>query len=707
MADKRARMAVRSIARMWIFFVEIPVMRSGILIFGLLACALIAPADAAGMRPRTGEWGIDLWAVDTSVKPGDDFFLYVNGNWLKTAKILPDRSSAGVTTDLVRQSESRLLDLAATMVLLPDSSLTPEQRKLRDLYKAYTDQKQIDAQGLKPVADDLAKIWGLRTKGDIAAAMGDPALMLDGPFALAIAVDSKNPDAYAVNLTQSGLGLPGRDYYLRNDMQFLAIRASYKLYLATILNLAGIADADSQVEPIINLEKKLAAAQWSAADRSDAAKTYNPMTVSALVKYAPQFPWRAMLSSAGVPLKSPKSERIVIVAEKSAFPKLAKIFADTPVAVWRDYLTARYLHAMAAYLPKKFEDADFAFYGRTLQHKTQQLDRDRRGVQLLNDEMGDALAKIYITKFFPPDTKARAEALAANLLTAYAADIKTLSWMTPATRGKALDKLSHFTTKIGYPDTWRDYSALDISADNLVRDIESCSVFEWSRQLKRLDAPVDRSEWAITAPTANAYYDPTMNEVVFPAGILEPPLFDPNADDAVNYGGIGAVIGHEISHGFDDEGSNYDGQGRLRNWWTDEDRKNFDARASALAKQYDQYEPLPGIHIDGRRTLAENLGDLAGLEIAYKAYHIALGGKEAPVIDGYTGDQRFYLSYGQSLRTVYRNDTLRQILQSNFHSPSQYRVDGIVRNADPWYAAFGVKQGDKYYLPPEQRVTLW
>jgi putative endopeptidase len=414
-----------------------------------------------------------------------------------------------------------------------------------------------------------------------------------------------------------------------------------------------------------------------------------------------------MLSSAGIPLTGPTGERVVVVAEKSAFPDLAKIFADTPVEVWRDYLTIRYLHAMAAYLPQNIDDANFAFYGKVLQGRSQQLDRDMRGVHLLDYEMGEALGKIYVTKFFPPDTKARAKTLVANLLAAYAADIKTLSWMTPATREKALDKLSHFTTKIGYPDTWRDYSALDISADNLVRDIKNCTVFEWDRQLKRLDDPVDRAEWGMTPPTVNAYYDPAMNEIVFPAGILEPPFFDPNADDAVNYGSIGAIIGHEISHGFDDQGSKYDGKGVLRNWWTDEDRKNFDAKTTALTNQYDQYEPLPGIHIKGKLTLGENIADLAGLEIAYKAYHIALGGKDAPVIQGYTGDQRFYLSYGQSWRTTYRDGALRQILLSNPHSPPHYRVDGVVRNTDPWYAAFGVKQGDKYYLPPEQRVTLW
>jgi putative endopeptidase len=342
-------------------------MRSRSLALGFLACALATSVatGASAMRPRTGDWGVDLWAVDKSVKPGDDFFLYVNGNWIKTAKIRPDRSSAGVTLDLLRQSEGRLLDLATTMTLVSDATLTPEQRKLRDLYKAFTDQKQIEAQGLKPAADDLAKIAGLRTKDDIAAAMGDPALMLDGPFGLAFAVDSKNPDAYAVNLSQSGLGLPDRDYYLRTDKEIEATRAAYKTYLATMLNLGGAADAAARADAVFKLENEIAKAHWAAEDQRDAVRTYNPMTISALAKYAPQFPWRAMLSSAGIPLTGPKGERIVIVNEKSAFPDLAKIFADTPVEVWRDYLTIRYLHAMAAYLPQRIDDANFAFFGNS------------------------------------------------------------------------------------------------------------------------------------------------------------------------------------------------------------------------------------------------------------------------------------------------------------------------------------------------------
>jgi putative endopeptidase len=398
---------------------------------------------------------------------------------------------------------------------------------------------------------------------------------------------------------------------------------------------------------------------------------------------------------------------MVIVSERSAFPKLAEVFAVTPVAVWRDYLTVRYLHSFAPYLPKKYDDADFAFFGGVLEGQTAQLDRATRGVQLLDNQISEAFGKIYAAKYFPLEAKAKADALVHNLLEAYGEDIKTLSWMTPETRAKALEKLSKYMPKIGYPDHWRDYTALQISRDNLVADVQNTAQFEWDRRLARIDTPVDRTEWGMSVPTNNAYYNPTLNEIVFPAGILVPPFFDANADDAVNYGEIGATIGHEISHGFDDQGSKYDGDGVLQSWWTDADRKNFDARTTALAAQYDAYEPLPGIHINGKLTLGENIADLAGLVIAYKAYHISLHGKPAPVLDGYTGDQRFYLAYSQSWRQKNREATERARLLSNPHSPEDFRVNGVVRNDDNWYASFDIKPTDKYYLAPDKRVHLW
>jgi len=668
------------------------------------ACSVTAmPTYAAG--PAVPPWGVDLGYIDKSARAGADFFVYANGGWLKTAEIPADRSYAGVNLELDKRNEAKLRGIVAELHTRVD--LNDEERKLRDFYDAFTNTNAIEAAGLSHARADLNTLAALQTPGDVAEAMGTISLALDGPYGIYLGIDDKHPNAYSINLYQSGLGLPDRDYYLRDDREIVDTRTSYQKYLSHMLAFAGAKNPDARASAIIDLEHKLAVAHWPAADRRDADKTYNPMTISELEKLAPQFSWRRFFGAAGIPMTSAHGERTVIVAERSAFPNLAMVFAETPIAVWRDYLTTRYLHSFSAYLPKKFDDEDFAFYGAVIQGKTAQLDRPTRGVQLLDSQMGEALGKIYAAKYFPPEAKAKADALVHNLLQAYAEDIKTLDWMTPATRAKALDKLSKYMLKVGYPDHWRDYSALQISATDPVGDVKNSTRFEWNRELARIDNPVDRAEWGMSVPTNNAYYNPTLNEIVFPAGILQPPFFDPNADDAVNYGEIGATIGHEISHGFDDQGSKYDGAGVLQSWWTDTDRKNFDARTAALAAQYDAYEPLPGIHINGKLTLGENIADVAGLVIAYKAYHISLGGKPAPVLDGLTGDQRFYIAYSQSWRQKNRDAIERARLLSNPHSPEPYRVNGVVRNDDGWYAAFDIKPTDKYYLSPDKRVRLW
>jgi predicted metalloendopeptidase len=672
----------------------------------LASAAFGAVAVAAPQGPQVPPWGVYLNYIDASTKPGEDFFVYSNGGWLKTAQIPADRSYSGVNLELNLQNEQRLKTTMAELQKKPNP--TAEETKLRDFFAAFEDTKQIESRGLDPAKADLQRIASLKSLDDVARTMGTVTLSLDGPVAMYIGVDDKHPDAYAIKLGQSGLGLPDRDYYLRTDKEIVSTREAYKKYLATMLGFAGARNPAQQAAAVYKLENDLAVASWPAADRRDEDRIYNPMPVSALKKLAPDFPWDVYFAAASVPVSAAHGERNVIVAEKTAFPKLARIFAATPVPVWRDYLTVRYLHSFAAYLPKKIDDADFAFYGTVIRGNTKQLDRQTRGVHLLDNDMGEALGKLYVAKYFPPEAKAKALLLVQNLLKAYDADIKTLDWMTPATRAKALGKLHHYMLKIGYPDKWRDYSALAIERNNLVGDAKAAQAFEWNRELRRIDRPVDKTEWGMTPPTNNAYYEPTFNEIVFPAGILQPPFFDPKADDAVNYGEIGATIGHEISHGFDDQGSKFDGNGVLRNWWTPTDRKNFDARTAALAKQFDRYEPVKGIHINGRLTLGENIADLAGLVIAYKAYHIALGGKPAPVLNGYTGDQRFYIAYGQSWRQQDREGSLRAQLLSNPHSPPAYRVNGIVRNDDGWYAAFPtVKADDKYYLPPDQRVHLW
>jgi predicted metalloendopeptidase len=683
------------------------VQRAAVLLTALPLVSLAAPLATPGTGPAYPPWGVTLSYLDPAIAPGTDFFRYTNGTWLKTAVIPPDRSVAGVNLELEKQNEARLRSIVNELLAKPDAALSPEERKLRDLYNAFEDTKSIDAAGLAPVKGDLERIGTLKTHAEIASLMGSPGMQVTGPFDINIGYDDKKPGAYDVELTQSGLGMPDRDYYLLKDKDIVATRAAYKKYIADMLAIAGVTDA-RRAAAVYSLEDKLAGMHWPAAERREADKVYNPMTLAELEHFAPQFPWAAYFAAAGIPATAPSGARHFTVHEKSAFPKLAQAFAATPVPVWRDYLLVRYLHSHASYLPQRVDATNFAFYGTVIGGAKEQLPRDLRGIHLLDSQMGEALGKLYVARYFPPESKAKVQLLVGNILKAYEADIGTLTWMTPDTRAKALEKIRHFTAKVGYPDQWRDYSALAIVPGQLTTDVTNSVVFEWTRELKRLDAPVDRGEWTMTPPTNNAYYDNNMNEIVFPAGTLQPPFFDPNADDAVNYGEIGATIGHEISHGFDDQGSKYDATGKLDDWWTEADRKNFDARTAALARQYDAYQPLPGLHLNGKLTLGENIADLAGLVIAHKAYLIALGGKPAPVLDGFSGDQRFYLAYGQSWREIWTDGTTRRSVLADPHSPSAYRVNGVVRNDDGWYQAFPqVKAGDAYYLAPGERVSLW
>ncbi len=554
---------------------------------------------------------------------------------------------------------------------------------------------------MSPLKPDLARIDALKTLDDVAALMGDPAFPAaidgDGIVADRITADPKNSNVYVVTATQSGLGMPNRDYYLKTDDAGInTTRDAYKKYLAQTLSLAGAtADVDARAAAVYALEEDIAKAHWASAARRDADKTYNPMTVAALQKFAPGFNWIAFFKVQGI-----GADRKVIVRENTAFPPLAQVFAGTPVAVWKDYLTIHAVHALAAYLPEAIDDADFEFYGKVIGGQAQQLPRDTRAVALIDGTLPHPFGKLYAAKYFPPETRAKAEALVANIVKAYDADIRKITWMSDVTRQKALDKLHAFTPHVGYPDVWRDYSGLAIKRNDLVGDIERSAAFEWKYRLDRIDQMVKRDEWNMTPPTVNAYYTQSFNAIFFPAAILQPPFFDPNADDAVNYGGIGVVIGHEIGHGFDDQGSKYTGAGILESWWTDADRKAFEERVAMLGAQYDSYEGLPGLHVNGKLTMGENIGDLSGVAIALQAYHASLDGRTPPVLDGFTGDQRFFLAFAQVWRGKYRDGAMRQQVLTNPHSPPHWRTVGPVRNVDGWYDAFGVKPGDKYYLPP-------
>ena len=679
-------------------------------IAGLIAARF---ADAAVTEPvgasvaAVGAWGFDLSGMDTHFKPGEDFYSYANGQWTANEQIPADRTWMGVVPKLRILSEERLKTLVAQLAARPVAALIPEERQIREFFDAYTDTKAIEARGLAPAARDLKYLAGLKTREAIATAMGTPGIGTDSPFGAYISTDLKHSSAYALYIVQSGLGMPDRDYYLRTDKALEDTRSAYRKYLETMLRLTGGTHASQRADAILVLETRIATAHWSAADRRDADKTYNPMTITELQRYAPGFSWRDFFVALGLSANDPHGERIVILSENTAIPPLAKVFQATPVAVWRDYLLVHYLHNRSAYLPIRFDNANFDFYGKALSGKTRQLPRETRAVYELNTRLADPMGKLYVARYFTPAAKAKVEALVDNLLKAYDADLRQLTWMTAATRDQALEKLHAFTPHIGYPNQWRDYSGLKINSDDLLGDIRRSDVFEWRFTLDRIDKPVDRNEWDLTPATVNAGYRPDLNSIFFPAAFLQPPVFDANADAAVNYGAIGAVIGHEISHGFDDQGSKFDGVGNLKSWWSDADRAAFDARTALLSQQFDAYEGLPGVNVNGKLTLGENIADLAGLTIAINAYHIALSGKEPPLLDGFTGDQRLFLSYAQFHRSKMREGFQRQLLLSDPHSPDEYRTIGVPRNLDAWYAAFGVQPGDKYYLAPEQRVRLW
>jgi len=681
-------------------------------LYALCAVALMGGVtvmadEVDGANSTFGSWGIDLSAMDNSVKPSDDFFAYVNGKWLATAKIPADRTSTGSFQNLQILSEKRMKEIVAELEAKPYKHLSAEEKKLRDLYDAYMDTDTIEKKGLKPVMKDLKWLASLKTYPEIAAAMGTPGRGTDSLFDTNIEPDANNSNIYVMNISQGGLGMPDRDYYLRTDSSLAAVREAYKKHLNTMLTLSGEKNTESRANAIFALETEIAKASWPAADRRETDKTYNPMTFAALEKLAPGFSWVDFFKAQGLSAQSPKGDRIVIVNENTAFPQLAKIFHATPVAVWRDWLLVHYIENMSAYLPKRFDDANFEFHGKALIGQQQQLDRATRGVHQLDGRLSHPFGKLYVARYFSPQSKAKVEALIANLLKTYDADIRQLPWMTETTRQKALEKLHAFKPHVGYPDQWRDFSGLKIDKHDLIGNIHRSDIFEWQYHLNRIDQPTDRNEWQMTPSTINAYYTQNFNSIFFPAAILQPPFFDPNADDAVNYGGIGAVIGHEISHGFDDQGSKYDGEGYLRSWWTDADRKAFEQRTAMLVTQFNAFEALPGMYVNGQLTLGENIGDLSGLTMALKAYHLSQEGKPAKVLDGFTGDQRFFLSWGQVWRGKYRESELRKRILSDPHSPVHFRVNGTIRNVDDWYTAFNVKPNSKEYLTPEQRVKLW
>jgi putative endopeptidase len=667
----------------------------------LCASAQSAPApEPATPEIRTGVWGFDAAGEDTKIRPGDDFFRYANGGFLDALTIPADRSRFGIDYILATTAETRVRKILEATDTPPPAAAADAQRT-RALYHAFMDQARVDALGSRPLAPDLLSLQDVTTREQLAALMGRAQTNFQSAiFDLGINQDAKSPDRYAVYLGQGGLGLPDRDYYLKP--QFAAQKAKYRDYIAKMLHLVGWPDADAKADAVLAFETEIAKVSWAREDERDPDKTYNPTTVADLAKVAPGFDWRAYMDAADLP-----GVTRIIVAQNTAIPKIAALYAQTPLPVLKAWAAFHLADNAAPYLPDRFEDVRFAFRGTVLTGQPEQRARWKRAVAVDNEYVGEAVGRVYVAQYFPPQAKAKIAALVENLRKALRARILKLDWMSPQTKQAALVKLAKLNVKLGYPDKWRDYSGLVITPDDLYGDVERATAFEWRRQVRRLDQPVDRTEWDMTPQTVNAYYNPTSNEIVFPAAQLQAPYFDVGFDMAANYGGIGAVIGHEMTHGFDDEGRKFDGAGALANWWTPGDAAKFEAKTAVLGAQYDTYSPYAGVHVNGKLTMGENIADLGGVLIALDAYHDALGDKPAQTLDGLSGDQRFFLAYAQSWREKAREDSLRQQLVADPHSPEAYRVNGVVRNIDAWYASFGVKPGDKLYLSPADRARIW
>jgi putative endopeptidase len=664
------------------------------------------PPAPPPVKPKAeiGAWGFDAAGMDKSVAPGESFFRYANGTWLKTTQIPPDKSNYGMFTVLADRSDERTKQILESA----NGPVGSDAQRIGDYYKSFMDEQAIEALGLAPLKPQLDAIAAVKDVNGLllqfAAAsrrMGKP------PFRFGVNQDDRDPEHYLPDLAQGGLGLPDRDMYDAKAKQFEAVRAGYKKYLAQLFALLGVKDGDKRAAAVYGLEEKIAATHWTRVQSRDAQKRYNKMTLAELQKAVPGLdlkPWLKAVGVEGLPA--------VNVIQPSAIQGTALLVKSQPLAVWRDYLTLHAVSDAAPLLPKKFVDLHFEMFGKTLTGTPQIQERWKRGVEFVTTQLGEAVGALYVAKYFTPETKAHADQLVKNLLVSMGQRLDGLAWMSAETKAKAKEKLATYNPKIGFPRKWRDYSALKIVPGDVIGNAVRGAEFEYNRQLAKIGKPVDRDEWGMTPMTVNAYYNPVLNEIVFPAAILQPPFFDVNADDAVNYGGIGAVIGHEISHGFDDQGSQYDAKDTLKNWWTTEDNDKFKVATAKLVAQYDAYCPVPAadgkpaLCVKGALTLGENIADLAGLTIAYNAYKISLGGKPAPVIDGVTGDQRFFLGWAQVWRRLYRDQELANRLVTDPHSPSEFRVS-MVRNLDVWYDAFKPKETDALYLPPDKRVKIW
>ena len=652
--------------------------------------------DDSPKVPDFGAWGFDLSGRNLAVKPGDDFFAYANGAYLDRTTIPADRVRFGNFDELAILSEARVHGILEDAIKQPDES----NAKIGTYYAAYMNEELVEKVGIQPIAATLAGIQACTTRDELIALMAKPGSLCGGLFGAGISADEKNPARYAVYVGSGGLGLPDKDYYLKPS--FAAIKTKYEAYVTTLLTLIEWPQPASQAKEIVAFETRLAEASWERSELRDRVKTYNLMSPAELTAHAAGFNFTGLLGGRGLAMV----DRLV-VSDKSAFPKKAAIFAETSMETLKAWAAFGLANASSPFLTKAFVDASFDFNAKALAGQPEPLTRWKRAVMSTNEALGEAVGQVYVARYFPAESRRQMLDLVNNIKTVLSARINQLDWMGDATKNAAQEKLAKLTVKIGYPDEFRDYSALVVQRDDLYGNVIRATQFGWQRELDRLDKPVDRKEWAMPPQKVNAYYNPTLSEIVFPAAILQPPFFDPKADPAVNYGGIGGVIGHEISHGFDDQGRKSNGDGVLQDWWTSEDAEHFNQRAERLGAQYDSIEVLPGEFINGKLTMGENIGDMGGLNLALDGYRASLNGQPAPVLDGVTGVQRVFLSWAQIWRQKIRDEAQRKQIHTDPHSPALARVNGVVRNIDAWYEAFEIKPGDKLYVKPEDRVKIW
>lgn len=646
--------------------------------------------------------GIDQNLFSDSVKPGDNFYLYANQKWLDNTPIPSDKSNYGIFTvldDATREQVRHLIEKAAQKVAEKGS---PTQ-KVGDMYQSILDVDKRNQTGISPIQPLLEIVEAIDSKAELASAMGKLVKHgIYGPFAPYVSVDAKKSDQYISYLTQSGLTLPDRDYYLEDEERYIELREQLLSYATDMLKALGSQDAAGAAERIMKIETGIAKRQWSKTENRDPEKTYNLKSVVEAEALVTDFPVAAMLQTAGL-----GDQANIVIRQPSYFEQIGALLDEIPLEGWKSYLRFQIIDAYASSLTEDLERRHFEFHGKAVSGTDEQQPMWKRAVDATGNVLGEVVGQLYVEKHFTATAKSRMNGLVENLKRAFAQRIESRPWMSEGTKKQAMDKLAKFTTKVGYPDEWKDYSELTITDESAAANLIAAAKFEHERDLAKLGGPIDRNEWHMTPQTINAYYNPTMNEIVFPAAILQPPFFNMKADDAVNYGGIGAVIGHELSHGFDDKGSKYDGDGNLRNWWTPNDRKEFEARASGLVDQYNEFKPFDDMNVNGELTLGENIGDLGGLAVSYAAYQLSLSENEAPVIDGMTGDQRFFLGWSQIWRRLYREQELRKRLITDPHSPSEYRVNGIVRNMDAWYTAFGIRKEAALYVAPKKRIRIW